>query len=297
VLATFLITGGIFLLALGATAHRWRGLVLSAAGGAGLMLGVLARPQLVPVILLIPLLIAAFRPRAGERRPSPATPALLAAAVLGVLLVEGPWFARNLRAVGEPVLLSGGLGELVFAMGVTGEPRWETMTEAEESLAAEGLQVSRDPVERFRDRHKYVRFALERIRQNPLHYLTISLRRAVLMWATPRTAIYGVSPTTVRAALRRPGAPESMRPLLVAGLLGLYYAVLLGLAVLAAVRHRQDAALWAILISLPIAVTAINMWLYLEARYVLPTYPAIVLAAAIWLDDRLAKRVQPAAAA
>jgi hypothetical protein len=297
VLATFLITGGILLLALGAAARRWRGLVLCAAGGAGLMLGVLARPQLVPVILLVPLLIAAFRPPASGRRHSSATPALLVAAVLGVLVVEGPWVARNLRAVGEPVFLSGGLGELVFAMGVTGEPRWETMTEAEESMAAEGLVVSRDPVERYRDRHRYVRFALERIRQNPLHYLTISLRRAVLMWATPRTAIYGVSSAALRSAVRHPLASESRRPLLVAGLFGCYYAILLGLAVLAAIRHRRDAALRAILIALPIAVTVIDMWLYLEARYVLPTYPAIVLAAALWLDDRFPKRVQPAAGA
>jgi len=294
VLATFLVTSGILLLACAAAARGARGAGLAAAAGATLMLAVFARPQLVAVVILLPLLAAAFH---VPGRQSRSARRLLVLAMVGVLLVEGSWVIRNLRAVGEPVLFSGGLGELVLAMGAAGEPRWETMKDAEETLAAEGLVVSRNPAERYHDRGRYLRFALEHIRQHPLHYVSLSLRRAVLLWATPRTAIYGVKPAALRGALRHPLAPQSRSTLLVVGFFGLYYAVLLALAALAAVRHRHDRALWAILIALPIAVTAVNMWLYLEARYALPTFPAVVLAAAIGLDDRMAKDVQPAAVA
>jgi hypothetical protein len=154
-----------------------------------------------------------------------------------------------------------------------------------EAITAAGAVLTGDHA---RDRDQYLRFAVDRIREHPGRYLGVSLKRAVLLWATPRTAVYGVTPGAALRAMRHPLRPGSAAPLAVFGLFSLYYGMLLLVAALGAFHARRDLALWAILIALPLGVTALNMWVYLEARNMLPSYPAVVLAAALGFEAWLA---------
>jgi hypothetical protein len=302
VLGTFLVTLALFLLA-EAPARRPGSIgrvLLAVMGGAALMLAVLARPQLIAALLCLPLVAVAFaRVIVPGRSPADRRDggtggvglerrlviSLTLAALVGVLVADAPWMIRNWRVTGELVPVSRGYATRALAMGID-EKLGERKVDVERRLADAGVQSTSGGD--GEDRDPYLHYALAEIRTHPFRYLRMSLARAVLLWASPRTSIYGLPPSAILDALRHPGRPGAIGVLAVAGALGIYYTLLLGLAILGAVRHRRDPALVALLLTLPVALTLGTMWFHLEARYALPGFPVVVLAAAHWIDGALA---------
>jgi hypothetical protein len=283
VLATFLVSCATLLLIEAALGVRRRSLFFGIGSGMTFMASVLARTQLALTALALPVLIASTLPRpvgqgGGSRRVG-----LLIAVFIGMLLVELPWVARNLVTLDSPVLLARGQAEQAFAMGLVERKRVETAAEVNERLAAIGM--AKDEVTGGRD----VLPAIELVRRDPTGLLVRSIKRAVLLWASPRTSIYGITPTEIRHALVKPLVPSSLIVLIVSGLMTLYYTALLTLSAAGALRYARHPVISSLILASPVAITLVAMWFHLESRYVLPAFPAVVLAAALALDDLLAR--------
>ncbi len=86
--------------------QRW---ALGASCGVVLGLGALTRPTFLIFVVLLPLVTLAARPKGAKGAWRG-----VAALVLGTIVVVAPWTARNMRAYGEPVLISSGLGETLW---------------------------------------------------------------------------------------------------------------------------------------------------------------------------------------
>jgi hypothetical protein len=302
VLATALAAAAMLFLAVALAPDRARPVALAAAfsSGAALMAAVLARPQLVGVLLLLPVLIAGFvgqRSRVDSRsrrepslRSSPRARwvPVGCALVAGLIVVEGPWVIRNARAFSEFVPFARGHAERALAMGLAEPHRTETKAEVDERLMAAG--VLPDASAHGPDGRSYLQFAKSQVERDVGSYVQASFARAVLLWVTPRTSIYGLSPSRVLDAVRHPEGPGGGRALFLTLGLGLYYAVLLGLAALGFLRSRRDPALAALFLAFPLGITAVSMWFHLESRYVLPAFPVVVLACAHALEPALRGR-------
>jgi hypothetical protein len=169
----------------------------------------------------------------------------------------------------------------VLALGIEGEPRGETMARPCSGSPPQAVLTG----DHARDRDSTsaspsIGFA----RTRPLPR---RVAQAGILLGPRRAPPYGV---TAGAGLQAmpPLAPGSAAPLAVVALFSLYYGLLLLVAALGAFLARRDLALWAILLALPLGVTALNMWVYLEARNMLPSYPGVVLAAGLGLEAWLA---------
>jgi hypothetical protein len=166
-------------------------------------------------------------------------------------------------------------------MGLAEPHRIESKAQVDERLLAAGVW----PKDAQRpDGRTYLEFAKSEVERDAGSYVQASLARAVLLWVTPRTSIYGLSPSRVLDAVRHPEGAGGGRALFLTLGLGLYYGLLLGLAAVGFVRGRRDPALVGLFLAFPLGITAVSMWFHLESRYVLPAFPVVVLAAALALE-------------
>lgn len=66
-----------------------------------------------------------------------------------------------------------------------------------------------------------------------------------------------------------------------------YYLLVLVLALAGAIWNWRDPVVRALVVAMPVALTLTTMWFHLEARYALPAFPVVVLAAALGIDRHL----------
>lgn len=282
VLAAFLATLALVLMAEARGRGSWR-VAFGFASGAALMCAVLSRPQLAGAIVGLPILAHAVA--RGEAAKG-AVAGLAAAALIGVVVADAPWAIRNLAVSGRLIPLSSGYASRALAMGID-ENLGETRGEVDERLADAGVDAAGDRPDDGRV-DPYLDYALARIRAHPLRYLGASLARALLLWVSPRTSVYGVPSRAIIAAARDPGSPGALGRLALVAALGVYYLGLLALALAGAIRAWRDPMVRALVFVVPVALTLVTMWFHLEARYALPAFPVLVLAAALAIDSHLA---------
>jgi len=187
----------------------------------------------------------------ARRVQTPRLIGLVAVWTITAGVVTSPWIARNWLALGSPVLLKSNLGkELLLGTETTNR------REVFQSLDPTQLEHYREQSEVAYNR--YLRNqALERIRENPIEFLSATAKRFWQFWViNPRVG----SETFLRLAY--------FGPFLLLALYGIYVS-----------RHsrRQLGPLWLFLLVYPLPYYVIHVD---RGRYSYPVEPFILLLAA-----------------
>jgi 4-amino-4-deoxy-L-arabinose transferase-like glycosyltransferase len=234
---------------------------VTVAAGCGMLFGLLALTGNAGLILVPVAVVALLIARSDFRSKLIAFSIALSVA----LAVVAPWMIRNAKILGAPILNTNSgfnlyLGNNPLATGyfvsISDTPRgptWEALREKGEVHASQTLKDE----------------AIDWIREHPLRFIQLALRKAVLFWTPP--VHEGKGPGSTMETLMR--FVWLIQFLLVV-------AAAIGSVFVQAGRTRHALILWVAIAG----YTAVHMLFYVIYRYREPIMPLVCVLAAVSLD-------------